>query len=357
MGPVTPTHCAPWARPSTGGQRKPPIGVPGVVVGAPTMATTRNLAAGPRPRGVPCTRIAAAVILAASALSITGAMPGGTAKAQDTEGGSGRSAASMAERHVDEGRRLYAELDFAGAVNTLRRALDVPGIPDAVRIEALEYLGSAYVVLERPELARDAFAAMIDLDPYHPVREPSGSPKIMQFVENLRRELVPDAALDPTVELRPRLPRAGRVGRATAIRFSVEGNADVATVRVFYRGMEGGDAEAVEATATDDGHFRATIPARDEPDELELFAEARDARARVVTRAGEPLAPISLPIRLEATDGAGGSATSGGGILTEWWFWTAVGVVASGAVVAGFTLGGGTAAPSGTLPPGRVELP
>jgi hypothetical protein len=92
-----------------------------------------------------------------------------------------------------------------------------------------------------------------------------------------------------------------------------------------------------------------TIPARPRADELELYAVGRDARGHVVARAGAPLAPLVLPVRL----GGDGSITG------EWWLWTAIG----GAVLLGLVIGVAVAvadverAPPGTLSPGRVELP
>ena len=259
-------------------------------------------------------------------------------------------AAAEAGRHVTEGRRLYTELDFPASVDAMRRALAVPGIPDALRLEALEYLGSAYVVLEQPADARQAFLAMLELDPYHAVREPSGAPKIARFVEELRATVVDDAALDRDARLRPRLPRAGRVGRPTPVRFEPSEGSAVAAVAVFVRGVGEHDYDRVE-TELDDRAFVTELPARSAPDELELYAEGRDARGRVVTRAGEPLAPLALSIR------PAGREAEGASVLERWWFWTGIGVLLAGGIVLGIALGGGENAPAGTLPPGRVELP
>jgi len=266
-----------------------------------------------------------------------------------------RGAAREAGVALAEGKRLYGELDFAGAVEALRRALGVPGVPDAVRIEALEYLGAAFAVLDRPEQAREAFFEMLRMDPYHALREPSGSPKIVEIVERVRASLVRDAALDPETQLRATLPRSGTVGRAIEVVVRSEGRRPVARVRVFSRGA--GDEQWTVTTSTRDGSsFRATLPARDAPDELEVYAEGRDARDRVVARAGEPFTPLGITIR--GVTGAGGTRDGEGSIWSRWWFWTIVGAVVAGATV-GIVLvtTGGAEAPIGSLPPGRVELP
>ncbi len=254
--------------------------------------------------------------------------------------------ASRGEHLVDEGRRLYRELEFLGAIEALERALDVPGLGPARRAEALEVLGSALVVLDRDEEASAVFAELFDLDPYYEVREPSGSPKIARFVARVRRELVPDARLDPEARLTLELPRAARVGQATTLR--LRASPSVRRVRLFVRGAEETEFAALAVSPLGAALFVATLPARPRPDELELYAVGRDERGRVLTRAGSPLAPLVLPVRL----GGGGS------ILEEWWLWTTIG----GAVVLGVVLGvalavtGADRAPAGTLPPSRVQL-
>ena len=258
------------------------------------------------------------------------------------------SAEAEGARHVADGRRLYAELDFPGSVDAMRRALAVPGLPDALRLEAFEYLGSAYVVLEQTEQARRAFLSMLELDPYHTVREPSGSPKIARFVEELRATVVEDAALDREARLRPVLPAAGRAGSPTPVQFEAEVG-DIASVSVFVRGTGDHAYERLE-TERDGRVYGTEIPARSDPDELELYAEARDPQRRVVTRAGEPLAPLLLPIRPAGRD-------SGGDFFTQWWFWVGIGVLVAASVAIGLAASAGDNAPSGTLAPGRVELP
>jgi len=275
----------------------------------------------------------------------------------------GRAQPSGAAREagvaLGEGKRLYGELDFAGAVEALRRALGVPGIPDNVRIEALEYLGAAFAVLDRPAQAREAFLEMLRMDPYHVLREPSGSPKITEIVEAVRASLVTDAALDPETRLRATLPRSGTVGRPLEIVVRNEGRRSVASVRVFSRGS-GDEGWAVTAATRVGETFRVTLPARDAPDELELYAEARDTRNRVVARAGEPFTPLGITIRGGGAGSGGGGPDDGasGSIFSRWWFWTIVGAIVAGATV-GIVLvtTSGTQAPAGTLPPGRVELP
>lgn len=258
------------------------------------------------------------------------------------------SVAEQAERHLADGRRTYRELDFPGCVDAMRRALNVPGVSAAQRLEAFEYLGAAYVVLDREAEAEAAFREMFRLDPYHRVREPSGSPKIERFVEGLRRQLVSDAALDPAVELRALLPAAARVDRPVPLRVEVEGPSSIVRVEARVRPDDQRDWQSVPLERVDEAAFEGDLPAPTERGNLELYTEGRDAEGRVVARAGEPLVPLVVPVR-ERDEVP---------LRRRAWLWTAVGVVVVAAVVGiAAAAAGRETAPRGTLPPGQVRLP
>lgn len=282
----------------------------------------------------PVTRALQALTLAAAVL--LGAASGA---AQDAE----------VAHLVEEGRAHYRELEYLDAIDVLRRALASETATDAQRAEALEVLGATYVILDRDREARETFEELFAIDPYHPVREPTGSPKIARFVARVRAELVPDAALDPEVTLRAELPRAGRVGEDLRVRLRVSSPGAIARVRLFVRGADAPAFVGLDAAPEGDALFLAVIPARPRSDELELYAMGRDDAERVVARAGSPLSPLVLPVSLPED----------APLVEQWWLWTAVGGGIALAVVLGVALGvsSGQAAPSGTLPPGRVELP
>ncbi len=266
-----------------------------------------------------------------------------------TDGVQAQSAHQEADRHLADGRRLYRELDFLGCVDAMNRALAVPGIADAQRLDAFEYLGAAFVVLDREDEAERAFREMFRLDAYHVVREPSGSPKIEQFVDELRARLVVDAALDRAVSLRAHLPRAGFVGADVPVRVEVEGPTEnVATMALYIRADDETSWTRVPLTGTAptfEGVLRS-----DHVGELELYVEARDHEQRVVARGGGPLLPLT--VRVRAADRTRGDEPR------RWWLWAIVGVLVVGAAVGiGVWAADGDRISDGTLPPGRVELP
>jgi tetratricopeptide (TPR) repeat protein len=257
---------------------------------------------------------------------------------------------------IEEGRAAYESLDYEGAVEALEAALDAPSISPLERAEALEILSFALVVLDRPADAEERLRELFALDPYYDVREPTGSPRIQTFVDAVRRELGSDAALIPQLDVRLTLPRSARADRPVSVRVHLHGEGvdRVVQVVLLHRGETDTDWSRVEAAPSEDG-FAADVPPLGRSERLEIYAEARDARGRLLARSAGPLEPTFLDVGSLSESGA----SSGEDVLTSWWLWTIVGVVVVGA---GVGIGVGVAAapgqaPSGTISPGRVILP
>jgi hypothetical protein len=268
------------------------------------------------------------------------------------------AAAQGTSARIAEGRAAYESLDYEGAVVALEAALDVRSISPAERAQALETLAFALAVLDRERDAERRLGELFALDPYYVVREPTGSPRVQALVDRVRRREVPDAALTDDLDVRLELPRRGQADAGVAVRVRVGGahRMDVATVRLRFRSETDADWSELDAALVDasdrERDFDALVPPRGEAGRLELYAEARDARGRLLARSGGPLEPAYLDIEAAPTGG-------GEDIASSWWLWTLVGVVVVGA---GVGIGAGVAASSGgvgdgTLPPGRVVLP
>lgn len=269
------------------------------------------------------------------------------------------AAAQSPAARIAEGRAAYEALDYEGAVAALEAALGSPSIGPLERAEALETLAFALAVLERERDAEQRLGELFALDPYYVVREPTGSPRIEALVERVRERIVPDAALTGELDVRLELPRRARAGAAVVVRVRVGGGARsrVETVRVLVRGETEADWTSVEATLAStsaaERDYDAPLPSREAAERLEIYAEARDARGRLLARSGGPLEPAYLELE------AGEAPRGGEDVLTSWWLWTIVGVVVVSAGV-GIGVGVGTSGGGvgdGTLPPGRVVLP
>ncbi len=270
-------------------------------------------------------------------------------------GASAQRASGEARVLLDSGRTHYAELDYAEAVEALTQALRVGERDEAFRAEVLETLAFTYLVLERDEAARDALRQLFALDAYYVVREPSGSPRVARFVESVRETIVEDAAIDPELSLRVELPRSARSDRSVEI--AITGPAPISRLAVVYRSDTSASWERVEAAPTAErARFLATLPALGDAAEVSLYVEARDARGRLVARDAGPLAPRTLEVVApERSRGDG----EGGDLASEPWLWIVIGAVVIGA---GVGIGLGVALsdqgiPTGTLPPGQIQLP
>jgi len=266
---------------------------------------------------------------------------------EPTAGQPPRTTPGEVEHHLERGRQLYLQLDFPGVIDAMSRAIAVPGASQGQRLEAFEYLGAANLVIDREAEARAAFERMLAIDPYHALREPSGSPKIREFVERVRRAQVADAAIDPELELVVDAPEAARASATLSVAVRAEGAA-VAAVRVHHRSDEERRWQATELAPAGEGAFEGEVPTPATTGRMLLYAEARDGAGSVVGRAGEPHWPLEVDVRDELPKP----------LLRQWWLWTLVGVAVVGLGVGlGVGLSQGDRAPPGTLPPGRVELP
>ncbi len=258
-----------------------------------------------------------------------------------------RTTSGEVERLLERGRQLYLQLDFPGVIDAMSRANAVPGASQGQRLEAFEYLGAANLVIDREVEARAAFERMLAIDPYHALREPSGSPKIREFVEQVRREQVADAAIDPELQLVVDAPEAARASATLPVAVRSQG-ATVASVRVHHRSDEEREWRATELAPAGEGDFEGEVPTPATTGRMLLYAEARDGSGSVLGRAGEPHWPLEVDVRDELPVP----------LIRQWWLWTLVGVAAVGLGVGlGVGLSQGDSAPPGTLPPGRVELP
>jgi tetratricopeptide (TPR) repeat protein len=262
---------------------------------------------------------------------------------------------AQARALLDAGRTQYAELEYGEAVESLTTALRLASRDEAFRAEVLETLAFTYFVMEREDSARETLGQLFALDPYYVVREPSGSPRVSRFVEGVRASTVRDAAIDPEIAVRTELPRAARADVSVEIAITVP--APVTRVAVLYRTDTSASWQRVDAAPTAErARYVAVLPALGEASEVDVYVEGRDARGRVVARDAGPLAPRNLEVT--APDRRGGDAR-GGDLASEPWLWIVIGAVVIGA---GVGIGLGVALsdpgiPTGTLPPGTIQLP
>jgi len=253
--------------------------------------------------------------------------------------------------HIAEGERRYGEQEYRACIEAFTAVLaDATSTRDQ-RARAYEYIGLSWLILGKKQRAREAFEDVLSIDPHYTLSDPSHSPKLREFFEEVRASFLPGYGRGATeAELEHSAPTGAVAGRAVeVIAVATRGGQVVRDVTLHSRrqGMLTFGGERLQAEG---GRYRLMFyPPKESTDYvLEYYLEARDARGRVVARVASPQQPLSLPVR--------GAPTPPAAWYRRWYVWAAVGAVVAGAVIIGAVAGSAQSAPAGTLPPGKVSL-
>jgi hypothetical protein len=251
-------------------------------------------------------------------------------------------------RRLAEGERRWIDQDYRGALEPLQVVVGDPVATVDERARAYEYLGLTWLVIGKKQKAREAFEELLAIDPQYTLSEPSRSPKLRAFFEEVRGSFVPGygrRAAD--VELAHAAPPVAQAGRPLEMAAQVSRGApsvEDVSLRARRQGLLTFDARHMRRE--DDSRFRLTYsPPQDNSDYvLEYYLEARDGQGHVVARVASPERPMALPVHGMATPW-----------FRRWYVWAAVGAVVAGVVI-GVTAAESTqhAAPAGSL--GKVDL-
>lgn len=237
---------------------------------------------------------------------------------------------------IRQGQEQYDELRFEEALQTLSAALVRSGNTPQQYATIYRLLAFTYLALGREEEASGAYQSMLPLDPEHTLGD-EVAPRIRGFFQNVRDEW--EAAGRPgverpvtsqaTVEIRHRSPPEAE--RETEVPLSAEvedPGGRVSSLVLAYR--QGTDAvfTRLDTQLAADGSYHATIPAGDvAPPLVEYYFEALDAQGLPVAARGDVAAPLRIAV-----------PEPGGNVLEEWWFWTIIGVVVAGGIVAAIVI-------------------
>jgi len=259
-------------------------------------------------------------------------------------------AGTRVRERLARGKALFEDLEYRKAIRTLAPVTKDPAATRAQRLRAFEVIGLSYLILGEEGRAREAFQDLLAIDPGYQLRDDTGSPKIRDFFDQVKREYVPGYDAGASAELEHSAPRAATAGRRVELEVTIkEGNALVKGVVAIYR------RRGVLAY-TKSVHFRQVrkrkwrarfkVPASREPSVLEYYVEARDIGGRALGRLAGPETPLAIPV---AAGGTGGRAWYGR------WYVIAGGVAAAG-IGAVLLSTSGESAPDGSLAPGRITL-
>lgn len=259
-------------------------------------------------------------------------------------------AGERVRQRLERGKALFDDLEYRKAIRTVAPVTKDSAATRAQRLQAFELIGLSHLILGEEDLAREAFQDLLAIDPGYQLRDDTGSPKIRDFFDRVKREYVPGYDTNAAAELEHSAPRSATAGRRVELEVTVkEGIGLVKDVVAIYR------RRGVLAY-TKSVHFRRVrkrlwrarfkVEASKEPYHLEYYVEARDISGRALGRVAGPETPLAIPVN------AGGTGAR------PWygrWYVIAGGVAAAGigAVLIGTS---GESAPKGSLDPGRITL-
>ncbi len=255
------------------------------------------------------------------------------------------------EHFLERGKKLFDDLEYSGAIQTLAPVTRDARATRAQRLRALELIALANFIKGDRAAARATFERILDIDPGYQLRDTSGSPKIRAFFDDLKKQLIPN--FDPTAgaDLEHAAPTAGNAGRAIELEVRATRGAE----RVFelvIATRRRGELSYKVATAAPRGDKRWRVRVTPDPSQksyvLEYYVEARDAGGMAIARIASPSTPLEIAL-----------APGGGEGKRRWygrWYVIAGAAAVAAAGVTGLAVAATRGPDPGTLPPGSVTV-
>jgi hypothetical protein len=258
-------------------------------------------------------------------------------------------AAQTLETYLARGQKLFDDQEYAPAIQTLAPVTRDARATRAQRLRALELIALAELIRGDEGAARATFERILDIDPGYQLRDPSGSPKVRAFFEQLKKQLIPN--YDPTAgaDLEHAAPTAATAGRPLEIEArATRGNVFDLVLATRHRGELA--YKLIAATPRGDGRWRARITPEPSAKSyvLEYYLEARDAGGAAIARVASPDQPLEIALA------AGGATETKRPWYGRWYVIAGAAVVAAG--VTGLAVAASRGPGPGTLPPGSVTV-
>jgi hypothetical protein len=254
------------------------------------------------------------------------------------------------EKYLARGQQLFDEQEYAAVIQALTPVTRDARATRAQRLRALELIALSHFIRNDQGAARMTFERILDIDPGYQLRDTSGSPKIREFFDELKRRLIPGYNPQAGADLEHAAPTAGTAARPIELEVRATRGADrvfelVAGVR--RRGELGYRLVPGAPRGGGSWRFRITPEPSAKPYVLEYYVEARDAGGAPLGRIAAPDAPLEI-------------ALSAGTAETRRWYRRWYVIAGAGALVAAGATGIAIAATRGpgpgTLPPGTVTV-
>lgn len=251
------------------------------------------------------------------------------------------------EKFLTRGQKLFDDQDYAAAVQALEPVTRDARATRAQRLRALELIALSQFIRGQKAAARGTFERILDIDPGYQLRDTSGSPKIREFFDDLKKELVPGFDPNAGADLEYDAPTAATAGRPVELEVKVtRGNVFDLIVATRRRGVLSYTLTPLAPLGGNRWRARVTPDPSTKPYVLEYYVEARDAGGAPVARIAAPDQPLEI-------------ALAPGGELRRPWYTRWYVIAGAAAVAAGVTAVSveATRGPGpGSLPPGSVTV-
>jgi hypothetical protein len=257
--------------------------------------------------------------------------------------------AQAIEKFLAKGQSLFADQEYAAAIQALSPVTRDARATRAQRLRALEIVALAHFIKGDAGSARATFERILDIDPGYQLRDTSGSPKIRAFFEDLKKALIPNFDPNAGADLEHAVPTAGTAARLIELEVrATRGGERVFEIIVATRRRGELAYKSLGALPRGGGKWRArlTPPSSTKPYVLEYYIEARDAGGAPIARIAAPDTPLEIAL------------AAGSGDKRPWYGrWYVIGgaaVVAAG--ITGLVIVANQGPGPGTLPPGSVTV-
>lgn len=229
---------------------------------------------------------------------------------------------------LQEGLRLFEDLQYEEAIEPLSAALLEPGNTAEERILIYRTLGTLYVYLGRQQQAELALERLLCVDSSFDFGEYE-SPRIRQVFDRVRDQWnqaeceQQSAAQEYPVTLDHESPTDAVQGSSIELEIAVDDPAlRVNSLILYFRASGEAGFSEVPGTMSSPGTFTATIPGDAiQPPAAEYYIQAVGDTGDALASLGTARAPLRIPVTDEDS----------GGVARKWWFWTIIGTIVIGA--------------------------
>jgi hypothetical protein len=252
------------------------------------------------------------------------------------------------ETYLARGQKLFDDQEYAGAIQTLEPVTRDVRATRAQRLRALELIALSDFIRGDQGAARATFERILDIDPGYQLRDPSGSPRVRAFFDDLKSQLIPGYDPHAGAELEYAAPTAGMAGKPLELEVRVtRGNVFDVVVATRRRGELSYRFTALAPRGGNRWHVRLVPDPSAKPYVLEYYVEARDAGGGAIGRIANRDQPLEIAL-------AAGGPEPRHPWYARWYVVAGAAVIAAG--VTGVAISASQGPGPGSLPPGTITI-